>query len=131
MNTGSECVIALPPQPTAAKIKPDDERLLLAKPLHDRPDQHDLDDDAEKAERREQVAGMRRVEAEAPRPEQREGRLVDRERSPVEEVDREEAPQAGAAAQLAERLPRRARDGVDAVDGLRQPEPREQRRHHR
>ena len=34
----------------------------------------------------------------------------------------------GAPAQFAERAPRRARHGVHAVDGLGQPEPREQRR---
>ena len=92
-KTGSECVSALPPQPIAANSSPIASVRLSPSALDDRADQHALHEDAEEAERAEQVAGVRRVEAESPRAEQRERRLVDRERRPVDEVDREEHAQ--------------------------------------
>src|SRR5258707_3741996 len=97
-----------PAPPCRGEYRANAQGLGLAKAFHDRADQAHLDEDAEEPERREQIARVRRVEAEAPRAEQRERRLVDRKRSPVEKVDGEEQPQVRAMAQVAERAPRRA-----------------------
>ena len=43
-----------------AEDEPEHERRLVAEPLHDRPDEPALDDRAEQAERREEIAGLRR-----------------------------------------------------------------------
>src|SRR4029079_12002348 len=104
------------------------QRALLAQPLDDRADERRLHDDAEETERGEQIAGMRRVEVEPPRHEQRQRRLVDGKRRPVEKVDTERRARVGTPAELAQRRPRRHRDGVHAMHGLGQPEDREQHR---
>ncbi len=85
------------------------ERRLVAQPLHDRPDEPALDNRAEDAERREEIAGLRHIEPEAPRHEQREGRLENREREPIDEVDDEHAPEAGTLQHLREVTERHVR----------------------
>ena len=111
--------------------EPEDERRLVAKAVHDRPDGTALHHRAKHAERREEVAGLRHAEAEAARHEQRERRLENGEREPVDEVDPEHAAQAGPAQHLGEVAERHPRAGRRAVDSFRQPEPGHQRGHQR
>ena len=54
----------------------------------------------------EQIARVRCVEAEAPRAEERECRLVNREGHPVQEVHAEQKPETRPSTQLTERFPR-------------------------
>jgi hypothetical protein len=74
MNSGSECVIALPPQPTAANTRPA-VSVRRSPRRHHRADESHLHEDAEEAERRQQIPGVRR-RAETPRAEQRKRRPI-------------------------------------------------------
>src|SRR5207247_4241234 len=82
-----------------ATHKSEHERRLVPEAPDDRTDQSTLDDRAKNAKRGEDIAGLRRIEAEAPRRKERERRLKDRERAPVDEVDHQHATHERTAQQ--------------------------------
>jgi hypothetical protein len=121
-NTGNEWVDALPPQPTAANKSPTARVPPLSERGDDWSDHGALHDNAEQAERAQQVTRVRRVEAEPARAKQRERRLVDREGRPVRKIDREKHAQMRALPQLGKRAPRRPAARMRAMHRLGQPE---------
>ena len=78
--------------PTAPQPSPSMNVGLSPEAAHDWTNDPALDHGAKHTERGEEVAGLRRVEPESPRREQRERRLKDGEREPIDEIDREHAP---------------------------------------
>src|SRR5207302_8074785 len=78
-------------EPEYAARESEHERPRVAEATDDRPDETSLDDRAEHTERREHIAGLRRIEPEAARGEQRERRLKDCKSAPVRKVDDEHA----------------------------------------
>ena len=104
---------------------------FVSEPLHDRVNQRALHDRAEKSERREEISGLRRVEAEPPRHEERERRLKYRERKPVDEIHQQDPAEIGPPHHRAQTAERHPRAGVRAADGLGQSHPRHHRRHQR
>ena len=109
--------------------QPEDERRLVADPAHDWTDHAALNDGAEHAERGKEISRARRVESKSPRGEQRERRLEYGERTPVHEIDDQDAADDRAREQRRQETERVARARLRPMDRFRQPQQRHRGRH--
>ena len=104
-NSGTECVSVAATRPIAVQARPSMNVGLSPSRPTDGPDERPCTTAPSRPKRGEEVAGLRRVEAEAAGDEQRERRLEHGERKPVDEVDHQHA----AEARPLQHAPRRSR----------------------
>ena len=110
-------------QPERAEAEAHQKCRLVAQTADDGPDESALDDRAEQTEGGEHVAGLHRAEPEPLRGEQRQRRLEDRERQPVDVVDGQDSPKQRPLQQRRHVAQRIAGARPGAMHGFGQPQP--------